>query len=413
MEEVSVFPFSLSNTGEILILVRRDQDLYRDLGGSVRGQWSPLHAASRLFLHNSEGLMAPANIRRLLQKQEPQPATDEDLNREVLAKFVTLPSYMSVKNVQDHFAFLLPVPYIDPEVLNTTLKTRSLHWIRVSTLFSVEEYQQFFTAFDLAILSQVNTHMLKQAVTAAEVPAMRIHHRIGIVNFETDAVWQFHFEALLMTNCLQNLYQRRDLTFSLYEYVLPPTRELEGLTATVVMAWKDKWDDSFNEILMSLHQTKKVLALGYAAVKLTELLGGRVEKSEESLPELARVNFEANYSNIPFIKQHLAGPPETQSVLFRLHNYIVSLLPEDAQVIASTLAGYPAIYLVQNALIVLGDPHLSFEFAEERLFPELKQLESLDHAVEENDLERAKGTWAHATRESLSYVRSLCEHFLV
>eukprot|EP00359_Climacostomum_virens_P005199 CAMPEP_0204902324 /NCGR_PEP_ID=MMETSP1397-20131031/3599_1 /ASSEMBLY_ACC=CAM_ASM_000891 /TAXON_ID=49980 /ORGANISM="Climacostomum Climacostomum virens, Strain Stock W-24" /LENGTH=395 /DNA_ID=CAMNT_0052070817 /DNA_START=725 /DNA_END=1909 /DNA_ORIENTATION=- len=395
MEEVSVFPFSLSSTGEILILVRRDQDLYRDLGGPVRRMWSPIHAAAHHLLNNSEGLMAPTNIRRLLQKQEPLPPTDEELYREVLAKFVTLPGYMSIKNVQDHFAFLLPLPYIDPEILNTTLKTRSLHWIRVSTLFSVEEYQQFFTAFDLAILSQVNTHMLKQAITAAEEPVIRIHHRIGVINFETDAIWQYHYEALVMTNCLQNLYQKRDLSFSLYEYVLPPTRELEGLTATIVMAWKDKWDDSFDEILLKLVQKKKVLALGYAAVRLTKLLEGSVEKSDESLPELARINFAADYISIPFVKQQHTGfsPPETSSVLFRLHNYIVTLLPPNARVIASTLAEYPVIYLVQNALIVVGDPHFSFEFAEEKLFPELKQLEGLEHAVEENDLERAKGSW--------------------
>lgn len=332
----------------------------------------------------------------------------------MLAKFVTLPGYMSIKNVQDHFAFLLPLPYIDPEILNTTLKTRSLHWIRVSTLFSVEEYQQFFTAFDLAILSQVNTHMLKQAVTAAEEPVIRIQHRIGIINFETDAVWQYHYEALVMTNCLQNLYQKRDLTFSLYEYVMPPSRELEALTATVVMAWKDKWDDSFNDILLNLHRHKRVLALGYAAVKLTELLGGRVEKSEENLPELARVNIAEDYANIPFVKKYMSrfSTPEKSSVLFRISNYIVTLIPEDSKVIASTLADYPVVYLTQNSMLVLGDPHISFEFAEEKLFPELKQLEGLDHAIEENELEHAKGSWANATRESLAFIRNLCEHFL-
>jgi hypothetical protein len=82
---------------------------------------------------------------------------------------------------------MVPVPHIDPELLNTTLTEGSLHWIRISTLFSVEEYHQFFTPYDMSILGQLNTSVLKQAIgKPTETPNL---FKIAIVSSEDEALW--------------------------------------------------------------------------------------------------------------------------------------------------------------------------------------------------------------------------------
>ena len=53
MGEVTVFPFSVAGGSEIVVLLRRDENLYRDLGGSIQGHFSPLHAASFYLLKHT------------------------------------------------------------------------------------------------------------------------------------------------------------------------------------------------------------------------------------------------------------------------------------------------------------------------------------------------------------------------
>jgi hypothetical protein len=60
MGEVTVFPFSLAGGSEIVVLVRRDDSLYRDLGGSIEGHFSPLHAAAHYLLKHTQTLLAPS-----------------------------------------------------------------------------------------------------------------------------------------------------------------------------------------------------------------------------------------------------------------------------------------------------------------------------------------------------------------
>ena len=125
MDYVSVFPFSLNTSGEVVILVRREGDYYRDLGGLVSNEMSPIHAAARNLINNSSYLIIPSNIEKLLKKKPI--AKDESVFREVLAKLLTLPNHMCIKNISNLFGYLYPIPYIDPEILNTTLEDSSLH----------------------------------------------------------------------------------------------------------------------------------------------------------------------------------------------------------------------------------------------------------------------------------------------
>lgn len=45
-----------------------------------------------------------------------------------------------IKSVSRHIGYLFPVPFLDPELLNSKMKGSSLHWIRITALFSIEAY---------------------------------------------------------------------------------------------------------------------------------------------------------------------------------------------------------------------------------------------------------------------------------
>lgn len=412
MEHVSVFPFSLNNLGEVVILVRRDNDLYRDLGGTVHGMSSPLHAAAKHLIRNSRALIAPSNIEKLLNNTSIIPEDTEILIREVLAKLISLPSYMCLKTVYNHFNYMFPVPYIDPEILNTHLTDMSLHWIRISALFSVEEYQQFFTSFDLAVLSQVNTNILKKAIVNAEDPPVRIMYYIGVLNLEDEAIWQHHFEALILTNCLEEVYRTKECKWMFYESELPSSEEIERMNALIVFGWREKLSDTLSEFLEQQIGRKKIIALGTGANILCNVLGGRLEHIEENtIPELIPITFTPDYANVPFIQQFLSKneQPAEESDLFIYPTQIVKELPERAVVLANTRNNAPVIYIIDNVLCIHGHPEFNSTFIEELLIPEI-----LDSGLcTEDEVDNARKEWQSVPVHRLDEVREICNLFLM
>lgn len=412
MEHVSVFPFSLNNSAEIVVMVRRDGDFYRDLGGYVHGHHSPIHAAARYILKHSHGMIAPSNIERLIRKKQLIPENDEALFREILAKLITLPGHMCIRNVSNYFAYMVPVPHVDPELLNTNLEDTSLHWIRISTLFSVEEYQRFFTAFDLASLSQVNTNMLKQAITLGKDPPNRIMHYVGIINLEDEAMWQYHFEAMILSNCLQEAYRNKEVKWMFYESELPASQELERITAFVIYGWKDRPSDTLTDFLEGIIGTKKILAIGSAANLVCELLGGRLETAEDNtLPELSAIHFTEEFSKVPFIRKNTSRqetPPEEGDMFLYLSKSVRSL-PSNASVIATAKDSIPVIYSIDNILCVHGHPEFTTTFVEEMIAPDL-----LEQGVcHEEDIENMKKVWESMPIQRYKEVRAICDFFIL
>jgi len=86
-----------------------------------------MHAAANHFINHSNAILAPSNIERLLKSNSLLPTTEESIIREVLAKLITLPSSMMIKSVSRHIGFLFPVPFLDPELLNSKVTDTSLH----------------------------------------------------------------------------------------------------------------------------------------------------------------------------------------------------------------------------------------------------------------------------------------------
>lgn len=412
MEHVSVFPFSMNNLGEVVILVRRDNDLYRDLGGTVHGMSSPLHAAAKHLIRNSRALIAPSNIEKLLNNGSIIPEDSEILLREVLAKLISLPSYMCIKTVHNHFSYMFPVPYVDPEILNTKLTDMSLHWIRISALFSVEEYQLFFTSFDLAVLSQVNTNILKQAIIKAEDPPIRIMYYIGVINLEDEAIWQHHFEALVLTNCFEEVYRTKECKWMFYESELPSSEEVERMNALIVFGWRDKLSDTLTEFLEQQIGKKKIIALGTAANILCSILGGKLDPIEETtIPELTSISYTPQYSQADFIQPFLSRSetPCEESDLFIYPTQFIKELPERAVILATYRSNIPVIYTMDNVLCIHGHPEFNACFVEELLIPEI-----LDSGMcTEDEIDNARKEWQSVPVHRLSEVRELCNLFMI
>ena len=412
MEYVSVFPFSINTSGEVVILVRREEDFYKGMGGHTHNYSSPIHAAAHSLLHHSHGLIAPSNIERLLKKTQVLETSNEYIVREVLAKLVTLPLQMCIRNVSNHFGYMFPVPYIDPEILNTNISAYSLHWIRLSVLFSVEEYQRFFTAFDLAVLSQINTNLLRQCLTVSEQTPEIVTHYIALINLEQDAKWQYHLESLVLSNCLHEIYRTKEVRWIYYESELPSSQELEKITCIVAFGWKDNKNEAISEFLQKNIQRKKILALGSAADILCDLLGGQTESIEESpVPELSTVKFDENYANIPFVRNNTSrstpAPEEGEMYLLKTKNLVK--VPEDSQVIARTPDGVSSVYVSKDTMCVHGHPEFSQNFLETMLSKELVEKGNCT----EEDIEAMKASFQEKPIQRLEEVRQVCEFFLM
>ena len=431
MEHVSVFPFALNSAGELVICVRRDGEVYRNLGGAVQSHYSPLHAASLHFLKHSRTLLSESQIDLLLQKKPLLPEDDSILIRETLAKLTTLPHDLFIRNVHNHLGFLVPVPFVEAEVLNTHLTDTSLHWIRISMLFSVEEYQQFFTAYDLALLSQINTHHLKLYLnTRSEEQTAKI----GLLNTEDEAIWQYHFEALVLSNCLGELYRFRDIKWIFYETdLLPTNEEVEELSALIVFGWRNKWADGVAEFLLRAMEAKKMLVLGSVSnLVCALLLKSRFEEEEETVPDLVaklqkgeKLDFiETTHPELypvvlseTYYKQDYLPAEQGEQAhepvhLFALASHItdqlIAHLPDTFTIVGSKQEGHPVVYNpTPKLLIVHGHPEFSPEFIEEKLSPELVQMglcsEELLHETEQS--------WK-VPNPHLAEIRELCQHFL-
>jgi hypothetical protein len=406
MEYVSVFPFSINNSGEVVILVRRDGDFYRDLGGHVYNEMSPMHSAAKNLLTHSNYLIVPSNIERLLKKKPI--SKDESVFREVLAKLLTLPSHMCIKNIANLFGYLYPVPFIDPEILNTTLEDTSLHWIRISILFSVEEYQRFFSAFDLAILGQVNTHLLKQSITLCKDPVQRITHKIGIINLEEEVLWQFHLEALLLSNVFQSAYRSKEVKFEFFESELPTLLEIEKMACLVVVAWREKHSSHVIEELSSFFSNKKIIAIGTAADAICESLGGKMVAAETCL-ELVDTVPTNELSLCGFMKKYLGKPEAVENCsVLKYSNKIVAELPSDAMVLA-VAHNSPCVYLVGNVLCVHANPEFSVQFVEQLFSTELIS----QNLLSEEAFEVAKKAWDESADINVALIRNICEGFMI
>jgi hypothetical protein len=405
MEYVSVFPFSLNNTGEIVILVRRDGDFYRDLGGHVYNEMSPMHSAARNLITHSSYLIVPSNIERLLKKKVI--LKDESIFREVLAKLITLPGHMCIKTITNHFGYLYPIPFIDPEILNTTLETTSLHWIRISILFTIEEYQRFFTAFDLAILGQVNTHLLKQSITQAKDPIQRITHYIAVINLEEEILWQFHLEALLLSNCFQSAYRNKEVKWEFFEYEAPTSIDMERLSCIVLISWKERISEQITEILEKLIGKKKVIVIGNISGVVCEMLGGRMETNNSQL-ELISVTPNSELSSMLFMKKYFEKNENIANThVLRYSVKHVAELPPDSKVLVECNS-QPIAYLNNNVLCVHANPEFSVPFVEQILSPELIS----QNLLSEEDYEKAKKTWESFSIQSYELIREVCEGFL-
>ncbi|OMJ71496.1 hypothetical protein SteCoe_30278 [Stentor coeruleus] len=405
MEYVSVFPFSLNNSGEIVILVRRDGDFYRDLGGHVYNEMSPMHAAAKNLLIHSNYLIVPSNIERLLKKKPI--ANDESIFREVLAKLLTLPSHMCIRNIANHFGYLYPIPYIDPEILNTTLEDTSLHWIRISILFSIEEYQRFFSAFDLAILGQVNSHLLKQSIVYCKEPIQRITHYIGVINLEEEVLWQFHLEGLLLSNLFSGAYRSKEVKWDFYEAEMPTSVEIDRMSCVVVIAWREKTSENILEMLEKIIGKKKLIAIGSAASIVCEMLGGRLVPTETQL-ELLEIIPSIEIGNSPYMKKYMKNIEQIENNhSLRYTTRCISEIPPDSKILASS-KGIPCIYSTNNTLCVNCNPELSVPFVEQLLCPELIS----QNLLSEETYEIAKKTWEETPQQNFYIVRSICEGFL-
>ena len=401
MGEVTVFPFSLAGGSEIVVLVRRDENLYRDLGGSVQSHFSPIHAAAFYLLKHTQTLLAPTQTQKLVQGDELLPQDDQHLFREVLAKIVTLPSQLRIRNIQNHFGYMIPVPHIDPELLNTNLTEGSLHWIRISTLFSVEEYHQFFTSYDMAILGQLNTSVLKQAIgRPLDQPNKQ---KIAIISCEDEALWQYHSAAMLVGNCLGNIQREKEISWLHYEGELPAEEELEDIYAIVVIGWREKWTDGLKILLNS-----KLLVLGSAANMVTMLLGGMVEAVESTVPAISDVVLCPSLDTYKPYATNTGKVRERQQVtqLITCHSHTITQVPETAKTLAETSDQVPIAYaLDEQILVVQGHPEYTCEFTEEKLIPDLLQLE----LCSEDDLENVN--WKQSV--DFTFFRELCEFFLL
>lgn len=406
MEYVSVFPFSLNNAGEIVILVRRDGDYYRDLGGNVYNQMSPIHSACHNLISHSNYLIVPSNIERLIKKKPI--SKDESIFREVIAKLLTLPNHMCIKNIANHFGYLYPVPFIDPEILNTTLENSSLHWIRISILFSVEEYQRFFSSFDLAILGQINTHLLKQSIVMCKEPAQRISHTFAIINLEEEVLWQFHLEALLISNVFQGAYRSKEVKFEFFESELPTSLELEKISCVIVVSWREKNFEQTYSMLEQVLGRKKVLAIGSAAVIVSQMKGGRVTNTENQL-ELVDIQATSEVANCAYLKKY-------QNVFENIENshcyrYATKNLvepPADSRVLVTSKSG-PIVYEMENTLCVHANPEYTMPFVEGLLGNELIS----QNLLSEEGYEVAKKTWDNSFQLNFSLIRQICEAYIL
>ena len=405
MEYVSVFPFSLNNSGEIVILVRRDGDFYRDLGGNIYQQMSPIHAAAKYILLHSSYLIVPSNIERLLKKKPI--SKDESIFREVLAKLISLPNHMCIKNIVNHFGYLYPIPFIDPEILNTTLESTSLHWIRISILFSVEEYQRFFSSFDLAILGQVNTHLLKQSIVHCKDPIQRITHTIGIINLEEEVLWQFHLESLLVSNVFQSAYRSKEVKFEYYESELPTSIELSKMSCIVIISWRERNFEQTSEMLEKILGKTKLIALGSSAVVVSQMLGARMASTDNQL-ELVEVHPAVDLQSSGYMKKlgsNLESNENSQCFKYSVKNLVEP--PQDSRVLLSCRTG-PLAYEHGNTLCVHANPEFSVGFVEELLGTELIS----QNLLSEEGFEIAKKTWENSPQVNVGLVRSVCEGFL-
>ena len=406
MEYVSVFPFSLNNSGEIVILVRRDGDFYRDLGGHVYNEFSPIHAAAKNLINHSSYLIVPSNIERLLKKKPI--AKDESIFREVLAKLLTLPSHMCIKNISNHIGYLYPIPFIDPEILNTTLEDTSLHWIRISILFSIEEYQRFFTAFDLAILGQVNTHLLKQSIALCKDPVQRITHYIGVINLEEEVLWQFHLEALLLSNCFQGAYRNKEIKWEFYDSEIPTSAEIEKMSCFVIIAWREKTSEQTIELIENIINKKKVIFLGNIAGLACEILGGKVEPTETHL-EILDIHPTIELQSMPFMNRaqgKIENLENNQVMRYTLRNIVN--LPSNAKVLV-TCKNEPCVFLCNNVLCVHANPEYSVQFIEQMLCTELIS----QNLLTEEAFESSKKAWEGNNSYNFSLIRMICECFLL
>ena len=404
MEYVSVFPFSLNNSGEIVILVRRDGDFYRDLGGHVYNECSPMHAAAKNLIFHSSYLIVPSNIERLIKKKPI--AKDESIFREVIAKLLTLPSHMCIRSIANHFGYLYPIPFIDPETLNTSLEETSLHWIRISILFSIEEYQRFFTAFDLAILGQVNTHLLKQSITLCKDPVQRITHYIGIINLEDEVLWQYHLEALLLSNCFQGAYRNKEIKWEFYESELPTPAEMERMSCIVIISWREKLIEQNLEIMEKILGKKKTIVIGNTANIACTVLGGKMENTDTQL-QLLEVNPTNELATMPFMKRSKNESQESNYALRYAVRNVIELPPWSTPLVLA--AGKPYIYCCNNTLCVHVNPEFSVPFVEQILCTELIS----QNLMAEEGYEMAKKTWENIPSQNFSLVRTVCECFLL
>eukprot|EP00358_Blepharisma_japonicum_P003849 CAMPEP_0202951872 /NCGR_PEP_ID=MMETSP1395-20130829/34199_1 /ASSEMBLY_ACC=CAM_ASM_000871 /TAXON_ID=5961 /ORGANISM="Blepharisma japonicum, Strain Stock R1072" /LENGTH=219 /DNA_ID=CAMNT_0049660275 /DNA_START=367 /DNA_END=1023 /DNA_ORIENTATION=+ len=216
--------------------------------------------------------------------------------------------------------------------------------------------------------------MLKQAITLGKDPPYRIMNYIGIINLEDEALWQYHFEALILSNCLQEPYRNKEVKWMFYESELPATEELERITAFVIFGWKDRPSDALTDFLERIIPTKKILAIGSAANMLCEMLGGRLETAEENaLPELTAIHFTGEYSKVPFIRKNTSrqeAAPEEADMFLYMSKYVRSL-PEPAVIIATARESIPVIYNIDNVLCVHGHPEFTTSFVEEMIAPDL------------------------------------------
>lgn len=406
MEYVSVFPFSLNNSGEIVILVRRDGDFYRDLGGNVYNQMSPIHSACHNLISHSSYLIVPSNIERLLKKKPI--SKDESIFREVLAKLLTLPNHMCIKNIANHFGYLYPIPFIDPEILNTTIENSSLHWIRISILFSVEEYQRFFSSFDLAILGQINTHLLKQSIVLSKEPVQRITHTFAIINLEEEVLWQFHLEALLISNVFQSAYRSKEVKFEYFESELPTSLELERVSCVIIISWREKNFEQTSSLLEQVLSNKKVLAIGSAAVIVSQMKGGRVSNTENQL-ELVEIQGTNELLNCSYLKKYQNSLESIEnSHCFRYATKNLVEPPSESKVLVTSKSG-PLVYEMENIMCVHANPEFTMPFVEGLLGNELIS----QNLLSEEGYEAAKKTWDHSYQISFSFIRQICEAFIM
>lgn len=321
--------------------------------------------------------------------------TDESIYREVLAKLLHLPRYMLLRSIAKHLGFLFPVPHVDPDLFNVNLEDSSLHWIRLGVLFSELEYQRFFTAFDLTVLSQVNTNILKQALSLTVEPPIRTTHKVALINLESDAKWQYHFEGLVLSILLQNTYKTREVSFLFFESDFPASEELREIASLVIFGWQDKQNEALLEFLDTVLGTMKILAIGSAADILCETLGGTLSSVEELTSPTA-------------VALQLAEDSTRSPYLFTLNTRTLREPPPNATVIATDAAQVPLVYSVNSVLAVHGHPEFSLDFIEGALLPYL-----LEHSLcSEEELELAKKHLQTAVSCDFDTIRGLSEEFL-